>query len=125
MNIIVPLKNQNSLFKYQAQVFKLLAHPARLEILETLRDGEQCVCHIEYVLGYRQAYLSQQLAVLREAGILQDRQEGWNHYYRVTRPEIFTVIDAMQAVTRNSDIPEMAKKAAARCSCPKCSDLRK
>lgn len=125
MNIIVPLKNQTSQFKSQAQVFKLLAHPARLEILESLRDGEQCVCHMEYVLGYRQAYLSQQLAVLREAGILQDRQEGWNHFYRVARPEIFTVIDAMQSLTGNTGVRELVKQAAVHCSCPKCSDFRK
>jgi len=64
-------------FGQSAGLFKTLMHPARLEILEILRDGEHCVCHIEAVLGYRQAYISQQLSVLREAGLVQDRRDGW------------------------------------------------
>ncbi len=66
----------------QAEIFKLLSHPCRLAILYTLRSGEECVCHMEATLGYRQAYLSQQLAVLREAGIIQDRRDGprWVEY---------------------------------------------
>src|SRR5690349_29500 len=51
----------------QARLFHALMHPARLTILNTLRDGEACVCHLEARLGYRQAYLSQQLAALRAA----------------------------------------------------------
>ncbi len=44
-----------------ANIIKTLMHPTRLSILEILRDGEQCVCHIEAVLGQRQAYISQHL----------------------------------------------------------------
>ncbi|MEW6406696.1 MAG: permease [Chloroflexota bacterium] len=46
----------------------ILMHPARLGILDLLREGEACVCHMEAVFGYRQAYISQQLMVLRDAG---------------------------------------------------------
>jgi DNA-binding transcriptional ArsR family regulator len=46
-------------FDESAKLFKTLMHPARLEILEILREGEHCVCHIEAALGYRQAYISQ------------------------------------------------------------------
>ena len=56
-------------YEAQAQWLKVLTHPARLAILNILRDGEHCVCHMEAHLGYRQAYISQQLMVLREAGI--------------------------------------------------------
>jgi DNA-binding transcriptional ArsR family regulator len=44
--------------------FKALAHPVRLQILDMLRSGEVCVCHMETALGKRQAYISQQLMVL-------------------------------------------------------------
>jgi DNA-binding transcriptional ArsR family regulator len=50
--------------------FKALAHPVRLQILDMLRSGEVCVCHMEAVLGKRQAYISQQLMVLRDAGLV-------------------------------------------------------
>jgi DNA-binding transcriptional ArsR family regulator len=52
------------------------------------------VCHLEAVLGFRQAYISQQLAVLREGGIIQDRREGWNVFYRVSDDRIFEILAA-------------------------------
>jgi ArsR family transcriptional regulator len=100
-----------------ARLFKTLMHPARLEILETLRDGEHCVCHMEAALGYRQAYISQQLSVLREAGLVQDRRDGWNIYYRVVQPQVFSVLDAAQAVT---GVRRIRRKSAA-CPCPQCN----
>lgn len=99
-------------------LFKALAHPARLAILEILRGGEQCVCHMEAVFGYRQAYISQQLMVLREAGLLEMRREGLNIYYRVTRPEIFAVMDAMRALTGIQ--PALPVKINV-CTCPNCA----
>lgn len=104
-------------FDESASLFKTLMHPARLEILEALRDGEHCVCHIEAALGYRQAYISQQLSVLREAGVVQDRRDGWNIYYRVAQPRVFEVLDAAQAVTG----AKTQRRNAAACPCPQCN----
>ncbi len=61
----------------------MLTHPARLTIFEILRDGEHCVCHMETHLGFRQAHIAQQWSVLRETGLIQDRRDGWNIFYRV------------------------------------------
>ena len=83
MNMINKSLPETQPFEAQAQLLKVLTHPARLAILNILRDGEHCVCHMEAYLGYRQAYISQQLAVLREAGLIQDRRDGWNIFYRV------------------------------------------
>jgi len=104
----------------QVKLFKVLMHPARLAILEVLRNGEACVCHIEAALGYRQAYLSQQLMVLREAGLVEDQREGWNIYYRVRKPDVFNVIDAAhQALgeTKRLSLPAVIPS----CSCPHCT----
>jgi len=100
-----------------ARLFRTLMHPARLEILETLRDGEHCVCHMEAVLGYRQAYISQHLSVLREAGLVHDRRDGWNIYYRVVQPQVFDVLDAAQAMTG----ARHTRRKAAACPCPQCN----
>jgi ArsR family transcriptional regulator len=107
---------------YDAQVklFKVLMHPARLAILDVLRTREACVCHIEAALGYRQAYLSQQLMVLREAGLVEDQRDGWNIYYRVSKPDVFNVIDAARQALGESkqlSIPVVI----ASCSCPHCT----
>lgn len=108
-------------FEPEARLFKLLMHPARLEILDELRKDEACVCHLEAKLGYRQAYISQHLMVLREAGVIQDRREGWNIFYHVTKPEIYHIIEAVSqlagaagATRRKSQSPKKA------CLCPKC-----
>jgi DNA-binding transcriptional ArsR family regulator len=101
--------------------FKALGHPARLAILEALRGGEQCVCHLENALGMRQAYISQQLAVLKEAGVVRDRRDGWNIFYFVSRPEIFSVLDAARAMPGAQGKNSMRRNArSAHCPCPKC-----
>ncbi len=102
----------------QTQVFKILTHPARIAILNILRDGEHCVCHMEAHLGYRQSYISQQLAVLREAGLIQDRRDGWNIFYRVTNPNIYAVLDAVQNFTGRS--VESSDGRVVSCICPHC-----
>jgi DNA-binding transcriptional ArsR family regulator len=102
----------------QARLFKALMHPTRLAILDLLRGGEQCVCHLEAVLGQRQAYISQQLMTLREAGLIEDRREASRVYYRVIDPALFPVLDAARLYTGEpfgeTDV------SSSRCSCPKC-----
>ena len=63
-----------------------------LRILLAIGLGEACVCHLEAFLGYRQAYISQQLMALREAGLLIPRRDGKYIFYRLENPEIIAVI---------------------------------
>ena len=107
-------------YEAQAQLLKVLTHPARLAILEILRDGEHCVCHMEAHLGFRQAYISQQLMVLREAGLIQDRRDGWNVFYRVSEPRIFDVLKAVEQLLAPQQVSRGDRQAVS-CSCPKCS----
>ena len=86
-------------YKIQSELWKALSHPTRLVILDILRDGEQCVCHMEATLKLRQAYISQQLMVLKQAGLIESRRDGLNLYYRVVRPEIFSVLDLAISIT--------------------------
>jgi ArsR family transcriptional regulator len=110
-------------FEESAKLFKTLMHPARLEILETLRDGEHCVCHMEAALGYRQAYISQQLSVLREAGLVADRRDGWNIYYRVIQPQVFVVLDAAQPLSSDPKSKRHTARRAVECPCPQCNSV--
>jgi ArsR family transcriptional regulator len=76
-------------YEYCANLLKALAHPVRLRILDALSaDLQACVCHLERLLQLRQPYISQQLAILREAGLVQDRREGMNVYYALASPLI-------------------------------------
>jgi ArsR family transcriptional regulator len=109
------------IYDTEAKLFKVLMHPTRLAILDILRDGEQCVCHMEAHLGLRQAYISQQLMVLREAGLVEDRRDGWNIFYRVIKPEIYAVMDAALEVTGEERKPRVILRNMNACPCPKCS----
>ncbi len=106
-------------YQHLAQLMKTLAHPARLAILDLLRDGEVCVCHLEAALRQRQAYISQQLAVLRDAGLVEDRREGWRIYYHVALPQVYEIIDAAGHVTRYG-MPRHSRAVLEDCSCPAC-----
>ncbi|MCX6080298.1 MAG: metalloregulator ArsR/SmtB family transcription factor [Chloroflexi bacterium] len=65
---------------------------ARLEILLMLGSGEACVCYLEARLGYRQAYISQHLMALRQAGLIDSRREGKYIFYHLSKPELLELI---------------------------------
>ena len=108
----------------QADLLKAISHPTRLAVLEILRDGEQCVCHMEAMLGLRQASISQQLKVLREARLVEVRRDGLNMYYRVVKPGIFDVLDALYAATGKPRPRPAHKHAKGNCPCPKCNAVQ-
>ncbi len=108
-------------YRNSVDLLKVLTHPTRLALLEILREREECVCHMTAVLGLRQANVSQQLIALREAGLVEDRREGWRIYYRITRPEIFAILDAARAAT-GEPAPTWPAWLAA-CPCPRCQGV--
>jgi ArsR family transcriptional regulator len=89
-------------------------------ILETLRDGEQCVCHLEAVLGCRQAYISQHLMVLREAGLVEDRRDGARIFYRVIKPEVFDLVEYASRLSGEKPI-HISQAKLMDYPCPKCN----
>lgn len=68
------------------QLLKALADPIRLQVINVLAGGERCVCDLTADLGLAQSKLSFHLKVLKEAGLLADRQEGRWVYYQL-QPE--------------------------------------
>ncbi len=104
-----------------AEILKAIAHPTRLAVLEILRDGEQCVCHMEAMLGIRQARLSQQLMILREAGLVAVRRDGLNIFYHVASPRLFGLVDAAYAASGKPPRRLVHKHGPTSCPCPKCA----
>ena len=107
-------------YEPQVKLFKALMHPARLAILDVLRTSEACVCHLEAALGYRQAYISQQLMALRGAGLVESRRDSLNIYYRVSKPEVFSVLDAART-TVGAGARTIWPEVLSDCDCPHCS----
>lgn len=68
----------------QAQLlFKALADPVRVAVVQALAPGERCVCELTSDLGLAQSRLSFHLRVLREAGLIEGREQGRWVYYRL------------------------------------------
>src|SRR6478672_13470734 len=72
----------------KAGMFKALAHPARVQVLEALEAGESPVGELADRLGMELSHLSQQLAVLRRAGLVINRRVGSVVFYRLRDPRI-------------------------------------
>ena len=87
-------------FKIKADFLRSLAHPARLAIIEYLKDSEASVGQMVKDLGLEQSGLSKHLAILRQAGILSSRQEKVNVYYAVKDKDIFMVLRPIAEILR-------------------------
>ncbi len=104
-------------------LLRAISQPARIEILLAIGTGEACVCHLEAAIGQRQAYISQQLMALREAGIVIHRRDGRNIFYRLKDPAI---LELLQQAGKLSGVDESDPQIAGllvlpeKCPCPNC-----
>lgn len=105
-------KKVNS-YEEAADFFQLLSHPARLQILDELRRADACVCHLEAVLKRPQAYVSQQVAVLREAGVVEGERDGLNVFYHISDPRVGPLLEELLG-------PVKPPRCLPGCACPKC-----
>lgn len=77
----------------KADLFKALAHPARVRALEVLLDGEQSVSELQPLVGIESSHLSQQLGVLRRANLVTTRRDGSSVYYALRDPLVAELLD--------------------------------
>ncbi|MDX8449470.1 MULTISPECIES: ArsR/SmtB family transcription factor [Mesorhizobium] len=80
-----------------AQLLRSLSHPQRLLVLCALGTEERSVAELRELLGIDQVPMSQQLMRLRADELVEARREGTMVYYRITRPEVLTVIEALHS----------------------------
>ena len=76
------------LYQAKAEFFKTLGHPARIRVLELLSERERSVGEMLPEVGVEATSLSQQLAMLRRAGLVTFRKEGSTVYYSLTSPQV-------------------------------------
>jgi ArsR family transcriptional regulator len=89
------------LHHFKAEFFRALGHPARLRILELLRERERTVSELQVELGIEASSVSQQLAVLRAKNIVDTRRVGTSVYYSVRDPQIFQLLDVARDIFNN------------------------
>ena len=86
---------------FKAEFFKALAHPIRIRILDSLRDGEKGVNELSEILKIEPANESQQLAILRMRNIVLGRKTGSNVYYSISDKTIFRLLDVAKEIFNN------------------------
>ncbi|MEM9266596.1 MAG: metalloregulator ArsR/SmtB family transcription factor [Cyanobacteria bacterium P01_F01_bin.13] len=85
-------------------IFQAFSEPYRLQVIELLRDRELCACDIANHLGISASKLSFHLKTLREAGLIQGRQEGRWIYYRLNLAQFFVLEEYISEFRRLSPI---------------------
>lgn len=104
-------------YLHTTNILKAMSHPTRLQILDMLRQGETCVCHIEHIIGKRQAYVSQQLMTLRDAKLVATRKDGLQVYYHINNPRIFEILEIFCGKS-----PKEYERID-DCPCPACTSI--
>lgn len=90
------------IYQVKAEFFRTLGHPARIRVLELLQGGERPVSELLPEVGIEASHLSQQLGVMRRAGIIQSRKVGSNVYYSVGDPKFFELLDVAKRIITSS-----------------------
>lgn len=91
-------KSRQPLYQMKADFFKTLGHPARIRVLELLSDREYAVSEMLPEVGIEPANLSQQLSVLRRAGLVTAQREGLSVSYMLTSPRVAELLAVARAI---------------------------
>jgi DNA-binding transcriptional ArsR family regulator len=87
-----------SLQSFKADLFKGLAHPARIRILELLREGEKSVTEMQLALSAEGSTVSQQLAILRMKNLVDTRREANVVFYRLRDRHVNKLLDVARQI---------------------------
>lgn len=88
----------DEVYRVQAEVLKTLANPKRLEIIHLLAEGPREVSRLAEELGMSQPNVSQHLALMRSAGVVEAERDGREVRYRLSDPEVIVACETMRGV---------------------------
>ena len=89
---------RDPIYVLKSDFFRVLGHPARIKILELLRDGERSVSELQAALALDSGGTSQHLAALKRSGLLESRRERTSVYYSVRDPRMFQLLEAANQI---------------------------
>ena len=92
------------------QVFHALSDPTRLELIQRLAGGEQCVCDLTDALKTGQSRLSFHLKVLKDAGLIRDRREGRWMYYALNEEAFEEAAELIRMLKNGDSVTRTAKR---------------
>ena len=99
---IVKFADVKARFQARTRIIKALAHPARLFMLEQLKQKERCVCELTEMVGADISTVSRHLANLRDVGLVQIEKRGTQVFYSLKTPCVLDCIDCVESVLRTT-----------------------
>ena len=88
-------EEKNKIYQIHADICHALTHPIRLEIIDSLREGEKSVTQLVEALQAPQGTVSRHLSLMRSKGVVVPRHEGQSVYYRLGSPRIMDAYNEM------------------------------
>lgn len=82
----------------RARVVKAMAHASRLKMVDELSRGERCVAELTGLVGADISTVSKHLSILRASGLVEDRKQGTQVYYRLKTPCAMNFFDCVEKV---------------------------
>lgn len=95
-------------YEARAKVIKALAHPSRLMMIDSLAEGEKCVCELRDLVGSDFSTVSKHLSLMKDAGLVEDRKAGQQVFYRLRVPCILSFFGCVEAVLETNAREQMA-----------------
>ncbi|MCD7895355.1 MAG: metalloregulator ArsR/SmtB family transcription factor [Planctomycetaceae bacterium] len=86
-----------------AEIFKALAHPSRLTIIEALSRGKHCVNELTELVGSDMSTVSRHLAQLRNVGLIRDEKQGLQVFYELRCHCVLKFLDCVESVAAERD----------------------
>ena len=95
--------NTQARYAARARIIKAMAHPTRLFIVDELsKSGEKCVCELTEMIGADMSTVSKHLAMLKEAGIVEDQKRGALVYYSLRVKCVLNFLECIESVIKNN-----------------------
>jgi len=92
---------EERVLELKAEILKALAQPTRLKILELLRHGERCICEIVPAINGEQSNISRHISLMQRNHLVTTRKDGVKVMVSVKDPEIFKILDRVNAILRH------------------------
>lgn len=93
-------ETRDKLNAMKAEVFKALAHPVRMAVVDALRDGPRCVCELAADVDAERSNVSRHLALMVRAGVLDSEKQGQMVYYALATPCVLGFLGCLETMLR-------------------------
>lgn len=88
------------IFELRANILKALSHPARVQIVEFLKDNKLCACEMAPILGIEQSNFSRHISAMRSAGLLRTWKDGVRLFFDVTDPCVYDLLENVNKILK-------------------------